>query len=120
MLTQFRHRARAIAAILLVAVAPLGLPHSFNPHHDDDHHVVRHDASTHRIGSFDSDQDQHPLHCLACHWVRSLRLRSATVDLAEPHYQSAKLHHWQISFEADGRSLVQPPLRAPPASPAVV
>ena len=80
MLIAFRRRARGTAAALLVAVVALAVPHSFDPHHDADAHgIVIHNATTHRLVASDSQQDDHALHCLACHVARSLRLGSTLV-----------------------------------------
>jgi hypothetical protein len=119
MLNRLRWHARETAAALIVAIAALSLPHSLDPHHDADNHgVVIHDASGHRIGGPESTQDDHPLHCLACHLARSSRLRPDGVQLGQPDPQPATLVRAPSSSKASGPSHAQPSLRAPPASPA--
>lgn len=119
MLNRLRRRARETAAALIVAIAALSLPHSLDPHHDADNHgVVVHDESGHRIGGPDSGQEDHPLHCLACHLARSSRLRPDGVQLGLPGAQPTTPLHAPASSKASGPSHVQPSLRAPPASPA--
>lgn len=123
MLTRFRRRTRYAAAALLVSVVALGVPHSFDPHHDADWDggvVIHHDESAHQMGEPDDTQDNHPLHCLACHWARSFRLRSIIAHLAPPNPEATKLVHSHAVPESSGQGVVQPPLRGPPASPRIV
>ena len=122
MLTRLRRRALPVAVALLVSVLALGIPHSFDPHHDADWDatVIHHEESAHQVGEPDGKQDNHPLHCLACHWARSFRLRSISAHLAPPDAKSAKLVHSHVVPESSGQGVVQPPLRGPPGSPRIV
>jgi hypothetical protein len=97
------------------------LPHSFDPHHDADRDgsFVVHDESAHRISASDSPGDDHPLHCLACHWARSLRQRDASVHLTPPDGASAKFVRSHVPPLSPHHAVRQPPLRAPPVSPAI-
>jgi hypothetical protein len=121
MLHELRRRARIVAAALLVSLASLGAS-TVIPHSDDCHDacaiaLFEHDATTHGLQAV-AASDGHPLHCVACHLSRVSRPSLQVVHLFAP------------AEEGDGRALVvvvrvplvlaaaQPPLRAPPASPA--
>lgn len=123
MLHWCRTQARSIAATTLVSLATLSV-WSAAPHQDDCHDavcvsvVVPHDPSAHSIGRAPSETDR-PLHCVLCHWTRIVRPSANTAQ------------HFALPVERNVRILVnivrapqrvvaaRPPLRAPPASPAL-
>jgi hypothetical protein len=122
MLQWFRACSRSIAVTALLSLVAL-TAWSAGPHQDDCHDVicattVPHDASAHSVSRSTSSTDR-PLHCVLCHWTRIIR-PSANVA-----------HHLAPAVEHKARSLVnvisapqtilaaQPPLRAPPSSPAL-
>jgi hypothetical protein len=121
MLHELRRRARIVAAALLVSLASLGAS-TVVPHSDDCHDacavaLFEHDATTHGLQTAASSEG-HPLHCVVCHLSRASRPSLQVVHLFAP------------AEESDGRALpevfraplvltaAQPPLRAPPTSPA--
>ena len=123
MLHWFRTQARALGVALLVSLGTLGASAAV-PHHDDCHDslcaavVLPHDASQHSLGS-GSPADDHPLHCVVCHWTRLLR----------PPAEGSS-HDFAAAVEVRGRTspagvpvplvfpAAEPPLRSPP--PAVL
>jgi hypothetical protein len=120
MLSWCRRRAHQIATALLVAVAALALPHTFDVHHDaDGHGFVFHDESSHRISAPNPAAD-HSGHCVACHAGRSFRLATAGLPLAPPVAPAAAHFVPHPSAAASGQEAAQPPLRAPPPTPASV
>ena len=118
MLHWFRTQAQALGAMLLVSLATLGASAAV-PHHDDCHEalcaavVLPHDASQHSLGSAAS-ADEHPLHCVVCHWTRLLRP------------PTGGSHDFAAAVEVRGRTspavvrvplvfpAAEPPLRSPP------
>ena len=118
MLQWFRVHAARIAAITTIWMAVVG-GSAVVPHDDDSHDTyaataVDHDASAHRIRSAHSADEQHPLHCMVCHWMRSFRpqveWRAATVASADAGI-SLPLQLFSTSAAAP---VAQPPLRSPP------
>ena len=117
----FRARTAHIAAVTMVWMAIVG-GSAVVPHDDDCHDAacwtvsVEHDASAHRVGSATPNTDQHPLHCLVCHWVRSFRpptdARIASLPVTDAGI-SLPLGLFSMSAAAP---VSQPPLRSPPAS----
>jgi hypothetical protein len=122
MLQWCRARARSVGATALLSLVTLSVGSAL-PHRDDCDAicavVVPHDPSAHSIGRADTSNDHRPLHCVLCHWTR----------MARPSANGA--HHLALSRERNVRILVdivsppqhvvaaQPPLRAPPSSPAL-
>jgi hypothetical protein len=120
MLQWFRLKASRIAATVIVAMAAVG-GSAVAPHEDDCHDatcrsiLVEHDAAAHRIGAASTADDNHPLHCLVCHWVRAFRPR-IEVRFVSTLTADAGISVPVALFTISGRAPVaQPPLRSPPA-----
>ena len=119
MLQRFRSRARAVASVLLVALATLGgvSAHGAECHDVDAYAAGPHDASAHRIGAPAPDAGQ-PLHCILCHWSRTPR------PSAEGGHQVHQPPAQDFAFHAETPRPVNAiafsfrPLRSPPAPPA--
>ncbi len=122
MLQWFRARLRVVAAATLVSLVGLGglssATHGADCHDDDCYiALLPHDPSSHGIGSATPDAG-HPLHCILCHWTRSMRPSTETV------HQFARPITTDLRPQPDvlgSLSLVQaaqPPLRSPPAATA--
>jgi hypothetical protein len=118
MLAWVRERLRVIAVIVLAATVGVGGVSSVG--HGSDCHgdecglaAFPHDPSSHSVGA-PSAAPSHPLHCVLCHWTRSIR------PSAEPIHHLATPAADDFRFHAEVRdflSLVQaaqPPLRSPP------
>jgi hypothetical protein len=113
----FRVRARSIAATALLSLVTL-IVGSAASHQDDCHDEMSHEPSAHSIGR-DTSNSNRPMHCVLCHWTRIVR---PSADVA---------HYFGLTVERNARSFVdvvsapqaivaaQPPLRAPPSSPAL-
>ena len=120
MLRWFRVRASSIAVTAILLMAAVG-GSAVVPHEDDCHDAacpaisVEHNAAAHRIGGAPAETDNHPLHCLVCHWMRAFRPRTEARIVSAPASESGV----SISLEfvtVSGRAPVaQPPLRSPPA-----
>jgi hypothetical protein len=119
MLFWFRRRASRIAKLAILALAA-AVASTVVPHGDDCHDapctVVQHDASAHRIGA-PSGRDAEPVHCLACHWARSFRLRTEARALTAPASGPGTTLHVECFTAAAGAPAAQLLLRSPPASP---
>lgn len=117
----FRARTARIAAVLVAWMALVGAS-AIVPHEDDSHDTyasvaVEHDHSAHRVEAADTDVENHPLHCLVCHWVRAFRPRTEARIASLPAAGagiSLPLERFSISATAP---VSQPPLRSPPSSP---
>jgi hypothetical protein len=123
-LSWFRSRASGIAATLLLSLATLGVslhvPHPADCHETDCGAIlVAHDASAHRVGANTSTADTHPLHCLVCHWARSFRPHITTTFVATPAAHAGIRLHCDRITATRNMQVAQPPLRSPPASPAL-
>jgi hypothetical protein len=120
MLQWFRARASSVAAVAILSMAAVG-GSAVVPHEDDCHDAcaatAAHNHAAHRIGAASPDTDNHPLHCLVCHWVRAFRPPTEARFVSLPSTDTAV----GVSVETiavSGRAPVaQPPLRSPPSSP---
>lgn len=121
MLSWFRERSRSIASTALLSLVTLTLS-SAVPHRDDCHdaecaQAAPHDPSGHSVSRPQESSGQ-PLHCVLCHWTRSVR----TTPQSAPLFAPAVVEEIQVSVDVfDGSSqtsLVRPSLRAPPTSPS--
>lgn len=122
MMQWFRVQASRVAGALLVSVTMLGgslvAPHPIDCH-DACAETVTHDASAHRIRAHVPEAESHPLHCLVCHWARSFRPHTETRLLHAPAAQAGARIHIVDFTAAPAAQVAQPPLRSPPASPAL-
>jgi hypothetical protein len=124
MLQWFRARARSIAAVAFVSLATLTV-WSAAPHGEDCHDamcsslVVPHDPSAHSIKPDASSTSERPLHCVLCHWTRIVRPPAATAQFVAPVVHIHVRPFIEVFSAPQFVSAAQPPLRAPPASPAL-
>ena len=124
MLSWVRVRSRVVAAIALVSLTTLTV-WSAAPHGDACHDqecasfVPPHDPSAHRLGR-ESATDTHPLHCVLCHWNRIVRPPASTSHHIEAVAEAGIIANEVPSVATQATSASRPPLRAPPASPALV
>jgi hypothetical protein len=122
MLSWFRAHARAIAAAALLSLVTLSV-WSAAPHQDDCHDavcvslVVPHDPSAHSIGRGASTTDR-PLHCVLCHWTRTVRPSSSAAHPLAPAVARDVRFLVDVFSAPEANLAAQPPLRAPPSSPA--
>ena len=119
-LVWFRSRARHLAVTVLVSLAAFS-GSLLTPHVDDCHDhgcvtlSVEHDASAHRYEGAAPADHEHPLHCVACHWARSLRPpRAGAAFLAAPAVEQQPRLHVESSPVARLDLVALPPLRSPP------
>lgn len=122
MLQWFRARARSIAATALLSLATLSV-WSAAPHPDDCHEsicavVVTHDPSAHSVGR-DTATTHRPLHCVLCHWTRIVRPPAAVAHHLAPAVDRAVWFLVDVVRAPEAFLAAQPPLRAPPSSPAL-
>jgi hypothetical protein len=123
MLQWFRARASGIAVTAMLSMAIVSGA-AIIPHEDDCHDAacqaiaVEDNAAAQRVGATSVEADNHPLHCLVCHWVRAFRPRTEARFVSLLSTDTAV----GISVETvavSGRAPVaQPPLRSPPTSPS--
>jgi len=120
MLQWFRARASGIVAIAMLSMAAVG-GSAVVPHADDCHDAacvaVEHNAAAHRIGATSPDADNHPLHCLVCHWVRAFRPSTEARFVSAPSTDAADNVNVEIVTVPGRAPVAQPPLRSPPSSP---
>jgi hypothetical protein len=111
-----------MSAVALASIVTL-TAWSAVPHEDDCHGpgcgvALPHDPSGHAV-SRDSDSTEHPLHCVLCHWTRLVR---PPADSAQPLASVVEVAHrtfLDIVRAPQHFPAAQPPLRAPPAIPAI-
>lgn len=123
MLKGVRGQVSSIAATVLLALLTATVSQTLASHTPDEHDIgwtrpvaVPHDESDHRITAGQPGDSTHPLHCLACHWVRSFRpLRSALAHQAPDLEPRASLHFGALPAPT---TLVtaQLTLRSPPSA----
>jgi hypothetical protein len=121
MLQWFRVRASTIATVAMFSMAAVGGA-AVVPHEDDCHDacpasVGAHNPAAHRIGGTSVDADNHPLHCLVCHWVRAFRPRTEARVVSAPSTETAVNIYVEIVSTSGRAPVAQPPLRSPPSSP---
>lgn len=116
----FRARAVSIAPALLLSLAALAFPHIGDAHHDPDSDfalVVAHDPSGHNVSRPSSDNEA-PQHCAICHWSRIFRPLTQATVVPSSAYEAVRFVIREAFLVAKSGTAAQPPLRAPPASPA--
>ena len=123
MLLRLRRHLRVLAAIVLVSVSSLGglstAAHGLSCHDvEDGPLVVAHDASAHAFRGAALPDGPHDVHCVLCHWTRAF---GPCVD-SVAHASAAVSRTLALaSGDAAVARLItssQPPLRAPPSTPA--
>ena len=116
------HASRIATAAMLSLAGAVGSAAA--PHESDCHDVacypiaIEHDASAHQVAA-PAAADSHPLHCLVCHWARSFRPRTESRVLPMPAAEPGITLHVEYVTAAVSAPAAQPPLRSPPASPAL-
>jgi hypothetical protein len=105
---------------LLVSLAAFG-GSLLTPHVDDCHDhgclalSVEHDASAHRYRAAETSDHEHPLHCVACHWARSLRSpRTQASFVTVPAAEERPRLHVESYPVARPDLVAQRSLRSPP------
>jgi hypothetical protein len=119
MVSSFRRRAAWIAALLVVSLSSVEMPHWGAEHHDPDFDLVlvAHDADAHHVTSDEGKESAPTGHCLACHWGRSFRPGVRADAVKAPVEPSRLALVPDQPFVPAGAPVAQPPLRSPPASP---
>jgi hypothetical protein len=119
MLQWIRTRARLVAAATLVSLVALGgvssVSHGGDCHDDECAIDLRqHDPSSHGIQSGSGDSSSHPIHCILCHWTRTLRPSNASaLHLTRPLTDTVRLYT-EVLGTLSLVQAAQPPLRSPP------
>ena len=122
MLSWFREWSRSIASAALVSLVTLTISSSA-PHPDDCHDAecgpaTPHDPSGHGVNRR-HESNREPIHCVLCHWTRSVRPTPETAPLFAPGVVE-EVRTSLDTFSAHSQtSLARPSLRAPPASPSL-
>jgi hypothetical protein len=121
-MASFRLHARHVATLLLVAWASLAAS-TAAPHHDDCHDTVcltapagHHDPTSHRFEG-PSTPDEHPLHCVVCHWIRAFKPAGQSTAVQAASTPDVALVHVEPFATPSAFPAAQPPLRAPPLAP---
>jgi hypothetical protein len=123
MLQWFRARARSVGATALLSLVTLSV-WSAMPHRDDCHDaicavVVPHDPSAHSVGRTDTSDEGRPLHCVLCHWTRIARPSANVAHHIAPAVERSARLFVNVVSAPQAILAAQPPLRAPPSSPAL-
>ena len=122
MLHWFRAKASSIAVTAMLSMAVVSGA-AVVPHEDDCHDAAcraiaaEHNPSAHRVGATPVDEDNHPLHCLVCHWVRAFRPNAESRVVSSPATHAAASISIDVVTVSGRAPVAQPPLRSPPASP---
>src|SRR5262245_58784944 len=122
MLSWFRAWSRSIAGAALFALVTLTIS-SAAPHPDDCHDdecglALPHDPSGHSVGRTQQSSD-HPIHCVLCHWTRSVRPAPETAQLVAPALTENVRVSVDVVVAPSQTFLAQPALRGPPVTPAL-
>jgi hypothetical protein len=122
MLSWFRQRSRSIAGAALLALVTLTIS-SAVPHSDDCHDAecaltLPHDPNGHSIGRSQESSGQ-PIHCVLCHWTRSVRLAPETAQFVAPTFSEDVRVSIDVFTTPSQTALAQPALRGPP-TPSVL
>ena len=121
MLTWFREWSRSIASAALVSLLTLTIS-SAAPHQDDCHDaecgpLAPHDPTGHSVSRPQESSGQ-PIHCVLCHWTRSVRPTTETAPLFAPALAEEVRASADVFRARSQTSLARPSLRGPPASPS--
>jgi hypothetical protein len=119
MLSWFRDRSRSIAGAALFALVTLTLS-SAAPHPDDCHDAdcsltLTHDPTGHSVGR-PQDSGGHPIHCVLCHWTRSIRPATENAPLHAPAVAEDVRASVDVFSAPSQPFLTQPALRGPPVT----
>jgi hypothetical protein len=122
MLIQLRRHLRVLAAAVLVSMSAVtgwsALVHELDGHdHETAPAFVVHDESAHAFRSATPSEGERPVHCVLCHWTRTLGLGLQTVSIALSFASETLVAQATDSILLHRVAAVQPPLRAPPARP---
>jgi hypothetical protein len=124
MLRWYRARSRAVARLLLAALASLAAA-TAAPHADDCRDalcvadVVGHEAADHSVEAPPAPDD-HALHCIVCHWIRAFKPAIQSTTAAAPSIPDVVRVHPPFSGALSAFRAAQPPLRSPPSAPALI
>ena len=122
MLSWFRERSRSIAAAALLALITLTIS-SAAPHPDDCHDAdcgltLPHDPTGHSVGRPQESSGQ-PIHCVLCHWTRSVRPTTENAPLFAPSLGDNVDVSVDVVITPSQTFLAQPALRGPPVTPSL-
>jgi hypothetical protein len=122
MLSWFRKQSRSIASAALLALLTLTIS-SAAPHPDDCHDAdcglgLPHDPNGHSIGKTQESSGQ-PIHCVLCHWTRSVRPAPGTAPYFAPALSDDVKVLLDVFIASSQTVLAQPTLRGPPATPGL-
>ena len=123
MLQWFRARARSVGATALLSLVTLtvwsALPHQEDCYDEICAVLVPHDPSAHSIGRPDTSTGNRPLHCVLCHWTRTMRPSEKAAHPLAPAVDRAVRVLVDVVSAPEAFFAAQPPLRAPPTSSPV-
>ena len=123
MLQWFRARARSVGATALLSLVTLtvwsALPHQEDCYDEICAVLVPHDPSAHSIGRPDTSTGNRPLHCVLCHWTRTMRPSEKAAHPLAPAVDRAVRVLVDVVSAPEAFFAAQPPLRAPPSSSPV-
>ena len=123
MLSWFRERSRSIASAALLALVTLTIS-SAAPHPDDCHDTecgftLPHDPSSHSVSRPQGSSEQ-PIHCVLCHWTRSVRPTPETAISIALSFAEGVRASIDVFNAPSQTFLAQPALRGPPVTPGLV
>ena len=122
MLSWFRERSRSLASAALLALVTLTLS-SAAPHADDCHDAecglgLPHDPTGHSVDRTQESSGQ-PIHCVFCHWTRSVRPAPDTAQFVAPALSEDVRVSIDVFAAPSQTFLAQPALRGPPTTPGL-
>ena len=122
MLSWFREWSRSIAGAALLALVTLTIS-SAAPHPDDCHDAdcgltLPHDPTGHSVGRPQESSGQ-PIHCVLCHWTRSVRPTTENAPLFAPTLGENVDVSIDAAITPSQTFLTQPALRGPPVTPSL-
>jgi hypothetical protein len=112
---------RVAACFTLLALLFTTFASAVHTADDDANHVIlgAHDAAAHVFTAV-PDASASLLHCVACHWARSFRPADGAATAAAPTAVPTPPKCADVDATCVTARYSQPPLRSPPASPALV